>query len=137
MFCLLCPVVVVVSAKLVREGEVEVEPLVSQAIDKTASEVRFGMLCCYSVCLICIFGHFFYIIAVGVLCIGIELRASVVGIDASKLYEVEGTVRASDLMDLRTADDFSLCAVECYDFVFVVREIESGVPAEVLCLNVS
>ena len=78
------------------------------------------MFCRYAVCLVSIFRHLFYIVAVSVLGIGIELRTTVVGIDAGKLNEIERAVGAAHLMYLRTADDLGLCAVESDDLVFVV-----------------
>ena len=137
MLGLLCPVVVAEGTELVREHEAQVEPLVAQRIGKPAGNVRFGMLLQRNgMSIFIVLRNLLHILSIGIQRVGIELRRTGFGVDSCKLYHIEGTVRATNLMNLRATDNLCLFTVQLHNLVAVVRQGEGSAPVKVLCNNI-
>ena len=86
--------------------------------------------------LACLLGYFLVIRAILQQVVLIELRITILWIDAGKFYHIEGTIRMTYLVNLSTAYYLCLIAIEVDYLIGVVRKIECGLPLKVLGLEI-
>ena len=137
MLGLLRPGVVRPTTKLIVEEEAQVEPLVAEAVIESTSDVGLCMFVEHNrLSLACLLGDFLAIRAILQQVVLIELRITILGVDASKLYHIECTIRMTYLVNLCTTHYLCLIAIEVDYLIGVVRKIECGLPLKVLGLEI-
>ena len=82
------------------------------------------------------FGDVFNVVSIFVHIVCIELGSTGFRIDTCKFNHIESTVWFSYFTNLRTALDFRLHAIQGYNFILVMRNIECCIPWEILSMDV-